>query len=171
MSFITLDCPHCFKRDIQVEIVGAKHLKKPSKKQTFSLVGFCTECEEGIALNAEPNSELNSDILTHPHLNQLLSVTKTFPTFPESKYLEQLSIPDIEILLEYKSSKGEVSSRRVRVKSMEYKTKNKSVIATKLHCYCLEKKMARDFNVSRIINAYDAETGEIISDIPKYLMQ
>lgn len=76
-----------------------------------------------------------------------------------------------EIVIEYSDSEGEITSRKIRVKEIKYDKQKRKMVPYSLYAYCFLKKAPRTFVLNRIISAYDAETGEIINDIPSYLMK
>lgn len=76
-----------------------------------------------------------------------------------------------EIVIEYSDSTGDITTRRIRVKEIKCDKYKRKMVPYSLYSYCFVKKAPRTFVIHNIISAYDAETGEIISDIPKYLMQ
>lgn len=74
-----------------------------------------------------------------------------------------------EIVIEYSSSKGDITTRKILVHELEYVTKKNKMIPRSLSAYCFVRKAPRNFIIDRILSAYDANTGEIIDDLPNYL--
>lgn len=71
-----------------------------------------------------------------------------------SSYEEDLSDTiGTALFITYKSSKGEISTRRISIK----KTEN-----DKIWAYCFEKQALRSFRLDRIIEAVDMATGEVL---------
>lgn len=179
MSIMIVDCPHCFKRNNSAEMIGIREVKLNNKTTVFSLVGFCSDCNSGIAINAKPSKNFSKkmEILSIIQKNDNEPINSffdeeytTFPAFPSNKYIVNIPIEPTEIAIEYKNSKGELSNRRIRVNSIECNDKNNKLVPQKLDAYCLERKMPRNFIIKRIMQAYNADSGEIIDDIYSYLV-
>lgn len=112
-------------------------------------------CKRKNSLKHQPNLSIQST-----KTKKSSKTTSTKPT-PINK----------EIVIEYSDSTGDITTRRIRVKEIKYDKYKRKMVPYSLYSYCFVKKAPRTFVIHNIISAYDAETGEIISDIPKYLMQ
>ncbi len=179
MSIMIVDCPHCFKRNNPVRIIGIREVKPNNKSTVFSLIGFCSSCNSGITINAKPSKNFPEkiEILSIIQKNDNEPINSffdeeyiTFPTFPSNKYIINIPIEPTEIAINYKNSKEELSKRRIRVNSIECNDKNNKLVPQKLDAFCLERKMPRNFIIKRIIQTYNPDSGEIIDDLYDYLV-
>lgn len=75
-----------------------------------------------------------------------------------------------KITITYKDSKNNISERAIVVHTVECETKGEKFIPVKLQTFCLLSKSHRTFLVNRIQSAFNTETGEVISDIGRYLL-
>ena len=69
------------------------------------------------------------------------------------------------LFISYKNSKGEVSERRISVKTLDRSESGHLLI----RAYCYERKALRTFRADRIIQAIDIETGEVLDTQEKIL--
>jgi|688.fasta_scaffold687307_1 hypothetical protein len=78
----------------------------------------------------------------------------------------QLFSVKVELAFDYTDAEGRKSKRHLDVKNMEVKTDWIFIWG-----YCHSKEDYRTFNVSRVKNCVDVETGEMITDVASYLME
>lgn len=109
--------------------------------------------------------------ITKPKKNNTHQIPRTQSnqnTVPLSK--SNYNVPlNKEIVIEYSSSKGSVTTRKILVHELKYVKKSKNLIPYAISAYCFVKKAPRTFIIDRILSAYDANTGEVIDDVPSYL--
>ncbi|WPP22414.1 WYL domain-containing protein [Komagataeibacter rhaeticus] len=74
------------------------------------------------------------------------------------------------IIIDYKDGAGEATQRTIVPQKLDfYVNKDNVVIITDIHAYCELRRAPRQFKYSRIQGAADAETGEDIPNIGRYL--
>lgn len=73
-----------------------------------------------------------------------------------------------KINIKYKGENTEITDREIIINAASYKTREDDVI---YDAFCLLRMERRSFYNSRIISAYDPDTGEIIPDTGKWLIE
>ena len=69
--------------------------------------------------------------------------------------------------IEYVDRNGVKSERRIRVRRVSF---NADVSNAGIHAYCYVRQAGRTFIASRILRCVDTRTGEVIANIPAFLM-
>lgn len=78
----------------------------------------------------------------------------------------------VGLLLRYADAKGVVTERQVIANQLIGRTaRDGTTIPHSVRAYCLARKGIRAFRLDRVQEAIDAETGEIIQDLCRYLLE
>ncbi|GBQ39036.1 WYL domain-containing protein [Komagataeibacter europaeus] len=84
--------------------------------------------------------------------------------------ISTVEIQKTRIIIDYQDGAGDATQRTIVPQKLDfYVNKDDVVIITDIHAYCELRKAPRQFKYSRIKGAADAETGEDIPNIGKYL--
>ena len=99
------------------------------------------------------------------------------PGFPRPKPLPgpvfpwRLVAPPPRLALRYKGADGKISDRIVQPQTVEgTDPPGKRETPERLVAYCELARAPRTLNISGVLSASDAETGEVIPDLADYLM-
>lgn len=74
---------------------------------------------------------------------------------------QTIPLPEADLLLQYRDSKGAISERLITVHSLDGFTENGRFTGEHLHAYCHTRKAARTFRCDRIESLADSKTGEV----------
>ncbi|MBL7237680.1 MAG: hypothetical protein JJK57_14105 [Komagataeibacter hansenii] len=81
-----------------------------------------------------------------------------------------VEIQKVRVIIDYQDGAGDTTQRTIKPQKLDfYVNKDNVVIITDIHAYCELRKAPRQFKYSRIQGAADAETGEDIPNIGRYL--
>ncbi|ANA14189.1 helix-turn-helix transcriptional regulator [Acetobacter oryzifermentans] len=105
---------------------------------------------------------------THPQAK--ITVTHNQPAATNQEDTQTLPLKPSRIIIHYQDGKNEETERTIRPEHIEYRMRRNGMPdILYLTAYCELRKRPRTFRVDRIEAAYDADTGEVIRNVPAAL--
>lgn len=98
------------------------------------------------------------------------TVTRNVSPTPMQEDLQILPLKPSRLIIHYQDGKNEETERTIHPQQIEYRiAPNGLPDIAYLTAYCELRKQPRTFRVDRIEAAYDADTGEVLPNIPAAL--
>ncbi len=82
----------------------------------------------------------------------------------------RIASPDIDIFIHFKDTQGEITKRGVTVKRVWAVSLRNTIVVLSIEGFCHLRQDQRDFNIQRIMEAFEWEGGPEIWDLAGWLL-